>query len=72
MPNKFYESGYFNIPIVCATNTYVGERVLSQGMGWTINKDYNAISSFLNTITIEDIVNHHEKIKKLDKSNFKI
>ena len=26
MPNKFYESGFFNIPIVCAENTYVGKK----------------------------------------------
>lgn len=70
MPNKFYESGFFNIPIVCATETYVGERVLSKKMGWTIDTDFESISNFLNTISVSELVENHENIKKLDKSQF--
>lgn len=70
MPNKFYESGFFNIPIVCATGTYVGQRVLEQGLGWTIDTDINSISSFLNTISIPELVERHKYIKKQDKSHF--
>lgn len=70
MPNKFYESGFFNIPIVCATKTYVGERVLKQQMGWTIDTDYKSISDFLNSLTVETLMEYHGKIKKLDKGNF--
>src|SRR5690606_38015998 len=70
MPNKFYESGFFNIPIVCATKTYVGQRVLEQGLGWTIDTDFKSISNFLNTISIEELKECHRHIKKLDKSHF--
>lgn len=72
MPNKFYESGYFNIPIVCAENTYVGERVLENKMGWTIGIEPNQIKEFVNKITIEQIVAHHNNIKKLDKTLFEV
>ena len=70
MPNKYYESGYFNIPIVAAKNTYVGKRVLEQNMGWTIGIGKNDIASFLDEITMEEIVNCHENIKGLDKTLF--
>ena len=70
MPNKFYESGFFNIPIVCATKTYVGQRVSEQGLGWTIDTDVKSISSFLNTISMEELIECHRNIKKLDKSHF--
>lgn len=70
MPNKFYESGFFNVPIVAAVNTHVGQRVVKQHMGWAIDIDYESISGFLNTLQIDDIVKHHENIKRLDKSLF--
>jgi hypothetical protein len=72
MPNKFYESGFFNVPIVCATNTYVGERVVKLNMGWMIDTDFKSISNFLNTITTDVLDQYHRKIKQLDKSYFKI
>lgn len=70
MPNKFYESGFFNIPIVAATETYVGQRVLDQGLGWTCGISFEEISKFLTELQIKDIVQTHENIKKLDKSAF--
>ena len=70
MPNKFYESGFFNIPILAAENTYVGQRVLEQGMGWTVGIEENKISEFLNTLTMDAIAERHEHIKKLDSSLF--
>nr|WP_297782564.1 hypothetical protein [uncultured Allomuricauda sp.] len=70
MPNKYYESGFFNIPIVCANGTYVGERVLENKMGWTIDTDKESISDFLNTITMSELMDCHENIKTLDKQYF--
>ncbi|PWL39148.1 hypothetical protein DKG77_13100 [Flagellimonas aquimarina] len=70
MPNKFYESGFFNVPIVCATRTYVGERVLNANMGWTIDTDFESISKFLNSISVSELVESHENIKKLNKGQF--
>ncbi|SMP19953.1 hypothetical protein SAMN06265375_103102 [Muriicola jejuensis] len=70
MPNKFYESGFFNVPIVCATNTYVGKRALEVGMGWICDIDQESINSFLNTLKMKDILDCHERIKRLDKNQF--
>lgn len=70
MPNKFYESGFFNIPIVAAKETYVGQRVLDQNMGWTCGISLEEISEFLNGLEINDIIQTHEHIKTLDKSMF--
>ena len=70
MPNKFYESGFFNMPILCATNTYVGQRALDQGMGWIVDIDQKSIASFFDNLKIEDLIKTHESIKKLDKADF--
>lgn len=70
MPNKYYESGFFNIPIVCATNTYVGQRVVENGMGWITGTNEEEIAGFLNSIKINDLEHYHDKIKKLDKAQF--
>jgi hypothetical protein len=70
MPNKFYESGFFNMPILCATNTYVGQRAVDQGMGWVCDIDKESIGEFFNSISVEDLVDCHNRIKTLDKSQF--
>lgn len=72
MPNKYYESGYFNIPIVCAENTYVGERVLENKMGWTIGIQLDQIKDFVEKLKIEELIEHHNNIKKLDKTLFEV
>ncbi|MFK7813556.1 MAG: hypothetical protein AB8B59_13770 [Maribacter sp.] len=72
MPNKYYESGFFNIPIVAAENTYVGKRVLDQKMGWIIGITKDEISNFLNQLDIDKIVTTHDHIKTLDKNLFEI
>ena len=70
MPNKFYESGFFNIPIVVSTNTYVGEKVLDFGMGWEIDPTFNGINDFFKNLTLDNIINVHKHIKNLNKSHF--
>ncbi len=70
MPNKYYESGYFNIPIVAAKETYVGERVQEQKLGWTSGISEKEISSFLNGLNVETIIKTHQHIKTLDKNLF--
>lgn len=72
MPNKYYESGFFNVPIVCAEKTYVGKRVLEEKMGWTIGTSYQEISEFFNTLNLEELIKYHKKIKELDKSKFQL
>ena len=70
MPNKFYESGFFNVPIVCATNTYVGKRALELGMGWTTDITQESIQEFFDSMDVKQIIDCHNRIKLLDKSLF--
>ncbi|MAU15665.1 MAG: hypothetical protein CMH46_09015 [Muricauda sp.] len=70
MPNKFYESGFFNVPIICATGTYVGKRALELQMGWTCGIDEDSIQTFFENLDVEQVLECHERIKKLDKSMF--
>lgn len=71
MPNKFYESGFFNIPIVVATNTFVGKKVLEMKMGWTIDATKESINHFLTSISLDDVKKRHHHIRTIDKSFFK-
>lgn len=70
MPNKFYESGFFNVPIICASETYVGKRAVELQMGWTCGIDEASIKDFFENLDTEQILECHERIKKLDKSMF--
>lgn len=70
MPNKYYESGYFNIPIVCAENTYVGDRVVEHKMGWAIETQIAEIESFITKLTLEDLKECHMRLKSMDKMLF--
>lgn len=70
MPNKYYESGFFNIPIVCAENTYVGKRVLELNMGWTTGITTKDLLAFLDGLSISEILKCHNHISKIDKELF--
>lgn len=70
MPNKYYESGFFNIPIVCSTKTFLSEKVLENNLGWAINPDYEGLKLFLDSLTIKDIIEKHNEIQKIDKKLF--
>ena len=70
MPNKYYESGFFNIPIVCSTKTFLSEKVLQNNMGWAINPNYEDLKLFFDSLSMEEIIEKHEKIQKLDKKLF--
>jgi hypothetical protein len=70
LPNKYYESGFFNIPIVCSTKTSLSKKVLGNRMGWAINPDFDGLKSFFDNITLDEIIDKHNNIKKLDKNLF--
>lgn len=70
MPNKFYESGFFNIPIVGSENTYLGRKILELDMGWSISPTKKGINLFLDAISINQIIEKSENIKKLNKDLF--
>ncbi|WBU88812.1 hypothetical protein [Cellulophaga omnivescoria] len=70
MPNKYYESGFFNIPIICSDNTYLSDRVLEHNMGWSIGISEDEMNVFFNNLTLSKIEDKHNNIKKLDKLLF--
>jgi hypothetical protein len=70
MPNKFYESGYFNVPIICSKDTFVGERVLQLNIGWVIDPTKEGINCFLKNLSLNEIIQCHQRIKLLNKAIF--
>lgn len=70
MPNKFYESGYFNIPIVASNYTYLGKRVAELNMGWIIDPNKEGITRFIENLSIQEIIEKHIIIKGINKRVF--
>ncbi|SHN06865.1 hypothetical protein SAMN04488057_10629 [Cyclobacterium lianum] len=70
MPNKFYESGFFNIPIVVSKGTYVAQRVQEVKLGWCIEPNDEGIKMFFDSLSVSHLLKAHEQIKLLDKKQF--
>jgi len=70
MPNKFYESGYFNIPIVCSCNTYLADKVSELNIGWIIEPTLEGIDHFIKQMSIDDIIDKHNRETKINKEIF--
>ncbi len=72
-PNKFYESLYFDTPIIVSEGTFLGEKVRRYNSGYVINAmDDNSIREFIDSLTPEDLANKIASIrsvKKIDSVN---
>ena len=67
-PNKFYESLYYDTPIIVSENTFLGEKVRRYNSGYVINAlDDDSIDSFVQSLTEDDIANKIASIKKVSK-----
>lgn len=55
--NKFYESQYFNKPIIVASDTYLGDLVIKNQMGFAVNPyDQSEIEMLIDKITNDNYV----------------
>jgi len=67
-PNKFYESIFFETPIVVSEGTYLGENVMKYNTGYVVNPfDKRNIETFINGLTDNDIQSKVNSIKKIPK-----
>lgn len=67
-PNKFYESLYFDTPIIVSEGTFLGEKVRRYNSGYVVNAmDENSIERFIKELTPEDLANKIDSIKKVPK-----
>ena len=68
-PNKFYESLYFDTPIIVSEGTFLAEKVRRFNSGYVIDAmDNNSIENFINSLTIDDLDNKIASIKKVPKN----
>ena len=69
-PNKFYESLYFDTPIIVSEGTYLSERVRQFNSGYVVDAmNDNSIDNFINGLTFKDINEKMESIKKVPKKD---
>jgi succinoglycan biosynthesis protein ExoL len=73
LPNRLYEAGYFGVPLVARSDTYLGEKIRKMNLGWTIETDYlNELSRFFKEITVNEITTFKKNILNSPESNFLI
>lgn len=69
-PNKFYESLYFETPIIVSEDTFLGEKVRRNNSGYVINAlDDESIKQFVNSLTVEDYLDKVANIRRIPKAN---
>lgn len=68
-PNKIYEAIYFETPIVVSSNTFLAKKVNRLQIGWDINcMDDDAVSSFVNSLSVASIDDKKTILSRMDKS----
>ena len=67
-PNKFYESLYFETPIIVSEGTFLGEKVRRYNSGFVINAlDDTSIEAFMRSLTAKGIEDKIASIQKVPK-----
>ncbi len=52
LPNRYYDCGYFNVPMLAAAGTETGRRIERLGLGWTFAPPYrDSLTAFLGGLT---------------------
>lgn len=54
-PNKFYESMFLGIPILSTTGIPLEDKIKEAGTGYTIDETVEALESFFDNISIDDL-----------------
>lgn len=67
-PNKLYDSIYFRTPIVAPKGTFLEERVLEMGIGYSIDMQKEKVEDFISALTNEDLNNKIENLRKIPQS----
>lgn len=67
-PNKFYESIYFETPIIVSQDTFLGEKVLKYNTGYVVNPyEKDSLYAFIDGLSDKDIQSKVRSIKELPK-----
>jgi succinoglycan biosynthesis protein ExoL len=71
LPNRLYDAGYFNVPILAAAPTETGRRVAELGIGWTFGPDFvGELEHFLATVTAAEVAGRRRFMAELPRSLF--
>lgn len=72
LPNRLYEAGFFNRPLVARQGTALGERIAAQGSGWTLVEplDLALRAFFVGELTPEAYATVQGRMARLPRSLF--
>ncbi|MEM7043484.1 MAG: glycosyltransferase [Pseudomonadota bacterium] len=71
LPNRLYEGGCFQIPMIALADTETAQRVEELDAGWVFDQPLvDSVSRLLETLTPEAYRNKREKLKALPTSTF--
>ncbi|APG65039.1 hypothetical protein LPB136_06560 [Tenacibaculum todarodis] len=69
LPNKLYESIYFNVPIIVSKNTFLWKQVKSLGIGLCVDDSQNEIEfNFEEKLKLENLEKYKENISKIEEN----
>ncbi len=69
LPNKYYESAFFHVPILCRVNTEVGKKSVKNGIGFMIDiENYEIFQRDLLKIKFKDIIIAKTKCSNINTS----
>lgn len=71
--NRYYESGYFQVPMIAASGTVDAKNVDLKGLGWSIDLSRpNRAKTVLRSITLEEVRKVKEIYSKINTSDFEV
>lgn len=71
MPCRYYESGFFDVPLLVAQGQYVAEHVLKHGIGWAFGGRYaDEVKSFLDSLKMDEYLRTRERLEALPRNLF--
>lgn len=69
-PNKIYEAIYFETPIIVSKGTFLGDKVLRLGVGYTVDPlNEEEIISFIRGLSIANMKEKVENMRKISKED---
>lgn len=71
LPNRFYEGGYYQVPMLAASGFETGRLVEELGIGWTFDAPFDeSLADFLGSLTPHDYSARRARFRQLPADRF--
>lgn len=71
LPNRLYDAGFHNVPVLAAADTECGRRVAELGLGWTFRAPFrDSLLAFLGSVSAGDLAARRSALAALPRHLF--